>query len=332
MFRPFWVAPDHPSFSIRPILDRYLAWGRPALAGLNALASVVWEPGDEAEAELVLVDEMFEDPAPPRKVDREPPDPVLGPTREDLAPRVSSGGATTSAMTPPYLQPGTRDMMTMIRRSSMLSTSRSIDCADGSKASRLSWRRKRSSGTTARSSRRRTLGESWLRGFGARSRNGLDHDPASVEPDSSALGPIRLRRAVVPVRRPPVGPDALILCECIATGIHDVRHVQRVMCPALAPRRTAKRCAKLGCVGERNRWATALSAQSPWFGRALDQTHNPPVGGSSPPRPTVCPGQGPFRPGRSAWCYPPATQHTKNPANPCRTPSSYRLTRRLIRG
>ena len=88
---PDWLpleAPDHPSFSIRPIRDRYLAWGRPALAGLNALASVVWEPGVEAEAELVLVDEMLEDPAPPRKVDREPPDPVLGPTREDLAPRV----------------------------------------------------------------------------------------------------------------------------------------------------------------------------------------------------------------------------------------------------
>jgi len=88
---PDWLpleAPDHPSFSIRPILERYFAWGRPALAGLNALASVVWEPGDEAEAELVLVDEMFEDPVPPGKVDREPPDPLLGPTREDLAPRV----------------------------------------------------------------------------------------------------------------------------------------------------------------------------------------------------------------------------------------------------
>ena len=57
-------------------------------------------------------------------------------------------------------------------------------------------------------------------------------------------------------------PSAAHLCECIATRIHDVRRVQRVMCPALAPRRTAKHCGTLGYSGERNRWSTTLSAQN----------------------------------------------------------------------
>ncbi len=65
---PDWLpmdAPDHPSYSVRPILRRYLEWGRPALAGLNAVASAVWEPTEQAEAqELVFSEEMFEDIAP----------------------------------------------------------------------------------------------------------------------------------------------------------------------------------------------------------------------------------------------------------------------------
>jgi hypothetical protein len=59
-----------------------------------------------------------------------------------------------------------------------------------------------------------------------------------------------------------------------------------MMCPASAPRRTAKHCVAMGCQGERNRWSTTLSAQFAWLGRAPDQTHNPSVAGSSPARPT----------------------------------------------
>lgn len=49
-------APDHPNYSVRPILRRYLDWGRPALARLNAVASVVWEPSEQAATELVFTD------------------------------------------------------------------------------------------------------------------------------------------------------------------------------------------------------------------------------------------------------------------------------------
>jgi hypothetical protein len=76
------------------------------------------------------------------------------------------------------------------------------------------------------------------------------------------------------------------LCECIATRMLDVRRVPRAMCPALAPRRTAKHCVTSGCSGERNCWSATLSAESPWLRRAPDQTHNPSVAGSSPARPT----------------------------------------------
>jgi hypothetical protein len=44
---PDWLpmeALDHPSYSVRPVLRKYLEWGRPALAGLNAVASAVWCP------------------------------------------------------------------------------------------------------------------------------------------------------------------------------------------------------------------------------------------------------------------------------------------------
>jgi hypothetical protein len=63
-------------------------------------------------------------------------------------------------------------------------------------------------GTTARS-QRRTWGESWLRGFGARSRNGLDHDPAPLEPDRSALGPHKTAPGGRSCKKP-FGPDALM--------------------------------------------------------------------------------------------------------------------------
>jgi len=63
---------------------------------------------------------------------------------------------------------------------------------------------------TARNSRRRTCSESWLRGFGARSRTGLDHDSAPLEPDRSALGPHKTAPGGRSCKKPPVGPDALI--------------------------------------------------------------------------------------------------------------------------
>lgn len=53
---PDWLpmeAPDHPSYSVRPILRKYLEWGRPALAGLNAVASAVWVPVEHESEELV---------------------------------------------------------------------------------------------------------------------------------------------------------------------------------------------------------------------------------------------------------------------------------------
>jgi hypothetical protein len=65
----------------------------------------------------------------------------------------------------------------------------------------------------------------------------------------------RRRAAGTPVSG--VGRSELDACaKCIATRIHDVRRVQRVMCPALAPRRTARHCETMGCSGERNRWST----------------------------------------------------------------------------
>lgn len=87
---PAWLpmdAPDHPSYSVRPVLKRYLEWGRPALAGLNAVASTVWEPIEQAAEELVFSEEMFEDVAPADLVDRELTLPQA-PTRRDLAPRI----------------------------------------------------------------------------------------------------------------------------------------------------------------------------------------------------------------------------------------------------
>jgi hypothetical protein len=41
---PDWLpmeAQDHPSYSVRPVLRKYLEWGRAVLAGLNAVASAV---------------------------------------------------------------------------------------------------------------------------------------------------------------------------------------------------------------------------------------------------------------------------------------------------
>jgi len=87
---PDWLpmeAPDHPSYSVRPILRRCLEWGRPALAGLNAVAAAVWEPAEQAAEELVYTDEMFEDVAPAASVPLEPGLLRL-PTRQDLAPRI----------------------------------------------------------------------------------------------------------------------------------------------------------------------------------------------------------------------------------------------------
>jgi hypothetical protein len=63
---PDWLpmeAPDHPSYSVRPIFRRYLDWGRPALAGLNAVASAVWVPPEEASGELVFADGSTVPPA-----------------------------------------------------------------------------------------------------------------------------------------------------------------------------------------------------------------------------------------------------------------------------
>lgn len=87
---PDWLpmdAPDHPSYSVRPILRRYLEWGRPALAGLNAVASTVWEPSEKAAEELVFSEEMFEDVAPTELAEMEAGQPQA-PTRRDLAPRI----------------------------------------------------------------------------------------------------------------------------------------------------------------------------------------------------------------------------------------------------
>jgi len=88
---PDWLpmdAPDHPSYSVRPILGKCLEWGRPALAGLNAVASTVWEPTEQAaEQELVFSEEMFEDVAPTDLVEMERALPQA-PTRRDLAPRI----------------------------------------------------------------------------------------------------------------------------------------------------------------------------------------------------------------------------------------------------
>jgi hypothetical protein len=87
---PDWLpmkAPDHPSYSVRPILRRYLEWGRPALAGLNAVASTVWEPAKQAAEELVFTNEMFEEVPPAELVEMEPELPRAA-TRRDLAPRI----------------------------------------------------------------------------------------------------------------------------------------------------------------------------------------------------------------------------------------------------
>ena len=50
------------------------------------------------------------------------------------------------------------------------------------------------------------VGESWLRGYGARSRTGLDHDPARLEPDRSAPGPHKTVPGGRSVRSPLLGP------------------------------------------------------------------------------------------------------------------------------
>jgi len=88
---PDWLpmeAPDHPNYSVRPILRRYLERGRPALAGLNAAASVVWEPTEQAVTELVFTDEMFEDVQPAEVVGMELGGLPRAPTRRDLAPQI----------------------------------------------------------------------------------------------------------------------------------------------------------------------------------------------------------------------------------------------------
>lgn len=64
-----------------------LEWGRPALAGLNAVAAAVWEPAEQAAEELVYTDEMFEDVAPADSVPLVPGLLKL-PTRQDLALRI----------------------------------------------------------------------------------------------------------------------------------------------------------------------------------------------------------------------------------------------------
>jgi hypothetical protein len=87
---PDWLpmeAPDHPSYSVRPVLRKYLEWGRPALAGLNAVASAVWVPAEHESEELVFTDEMFEDVPPTELVEMKLGVP-RAPTRQDLAPRI----------------------------------------------------------------------------------------------------------------------------------------------------------------------------------------------------------------------------------------------------
>jgi hypothetical protein len=87
---PDWLpmeAPDHPSYSVRPVLRKYLEWGRPALAGLNAVASAVWVPAEHESEELVFTDEMFEDVPHTELAELELGVP-RAPTRQDLAPRI----------------------------------------------------------------------------------------------------------------------------------------------------------------------------------------------------------------------------------------------------
>jgi hypothetical protein len=130
-----------------------------------------------------------------------------------------------------------------------------------------------------------------------------------VAPSSMAVAPLasigsmrsdRHASDSVPARRPRLGLTRSLV-RMHSNSIHDVRRVQRVMCPALAPRRIAGHCVTLGCSGERNRWSTTLSAQSSWLGRAPDQTHNPLLRLCRSRRPAVVPlrlqtpGPGPLR-------------------------------------
>lgn len=85
---PDWLpieAPDYPSYSVRPILERYLPWGRRTVAGLNALASIVWNLEDEEEGELVLREEMFEATEPDAGAGSSYME--RAPTPEELAPQ-----------------------------------------------------------------------------------------------------------------------------------------------------------------------------------------------------------------------------------------------------
>jgi hypothetical protein len=63
-------------------------WGRPALASLNAVASVEWEPAEQASSELVFTDEMLEDAQPAEVVAIELGGVPRALTRRDLAPRI----------------------------------------------------------------------------------------------------------------------------------------------------------------------------------------------------------------------------------------------------